>query len=153
MDVVVADTYGRIRLFLQRPHVSGTPMLFDSPIDLEGAMKVRLTVRHIDWDGDGWEDLIYGYGNGEIYVSLNRPGSGGTRRFDKPKQIKIPGNWGDAFISIADWNKDGDDDIVIQQYGYSRYIERSFAQRGYSQAKLLAHELRNQTTSAGESKP
>ena len=44
-------------------------------------------------------------------------------------------------MTVGDWNHDGDDDIMIQDYYFLRYIERSFIEHGYRQAQVLGFEV------------
>jgi hypothetical protein len=43
---------------------------------------------------------------------------------------------------VGDWNHDGDDDLIIDQYGYTRFVERSFIDHGYRPARILSFEAR-----------
>jgi hypothetical protein len=110
---------------------------------LESAMPgTRLMVRNIDWNGDGWQDVLAVYASGkDTFVLINEPagGNGGGRRFASPQRINIPPAWGDGFTYVADWNHDGDQDFVITGYGWLRVAERSYLQRGYAAAKVVAH--------------
>jgi FG-GAP-like repeat len=143
-DLAISDTYGKIRLFLHDPaQKPGETPRFLAPINLpEPQPHVRLTVRRIDWNRDGWDDLIYAYANDEYYILLNEAGPNGTRQFSAPIKIDVPGCYGDPFISVVDWNHDGDDDLLINQYGYTRLVEQSFIEHGYIPANLLSHESR-----------
>lgn len=143
-DLAIADTYGKIRLFLHDPSLRpGDTPKFLTPVNLpEPEPNVRLIVRKIDWNHDGWDDLIYAYANDEYYILLNEPGPNGTRKFSDPIKIDVPGCYGDPFISVVDWNQDGDQDLIINQYGYTRLVEQSFVEHGYIPASLIGDEAR-----------
>jgi hypothetical protein len=102
-------------------------------------------VRNVDWNGDGWQDVLAVYASGrDTFVLLNEKGAGDSRRFSSPQRISIPPAWGDGFTYAADWNNDGDQDFVITGYGYLRVAERSYLERGYAPAKIISHGRRKQ---------
>lgn len=142
-DLAMSDTYGKVHLFLHDPKqkAGDTPPKFLPPTELSGPQpKERLVVRRVDWNHDGWDDLIYAYANDEFYILLNKPGVDGKREFGAPIKINVPGCYGDPFISVADWNRDGDDDLIISQYGYTRLVDQSFIERGYIPATVVKSE-------------
>jgi hypothetical protein len=142
-DLAISDEYGKVHLFLHDPKQKpGDTPVFQPGIELPSLEPVRLVVRKIHWNRDGWDDLIYAYANDLYYILLNEPGPNGTRRFSEPKQIDIPACYGDPFISVVDWNRDGDDDLLINQYGYERFVERSFIEHGYIKGELVSSESR-----------
>ena len=94
-----------------------------------------------EWNGDGRDDLIASYANGKIYLLINRAVPG-KAEFEKPRLLDIPPCCGDPWTYVADWNHDGDDDLIIDQYGYTRFVERSFIEYGYRPGQVLRHEKR-----------
>ena len=140
-DLAISDEYGKVHLFLHDPHEKvGEIPQFQKGIELPSLEPVRLVVRKIDWNHDGWDDLIYAYADDHFYILLNEPGPNGTRQFSAPKQIDVPGCYGDPFISVVDWNGDGDNDLIINQYGYTRFVEQSFIEHGYIDGNLVGNE-------------
>jgi hypothetical protein len=140
-DLAISDEYGKVHLFLHDPKLKkGETPRFLPGIDLPSMEPVRLVVRKVDWNHDGWDDLIFAYANDQFYILLNEPGPNGTRQFSAPKQIDVPGCYGDPFISVVDWNRDGDNDLIIEQYGYTRFVEQSFVEHGYMPASVIGTE-------------
>jgi hypothetical protein len=44
-----------------------------------------------------------------------------------------------ANVAVADWNEDGDDDLLAgTSYGYFCWFERSFLRHGYARAQVVA---------------
>jgi hypothetical protein len=142
-DLAGSDEYGKVHLFLHDPSEKpGQTPRFQTGIELPSLEPVRLVVRKTDWNHDGWDDLIYGYANDRFCVLLNEPGPNGTRRFGPPQEITVPGCYGDPYFSVADFNGDGDNDLIINQYGYTRFVEQSFIEHGYIEGSVLSDESR-----------
>ncbi len=142
-DLAISDEYGQVHLFLHDPSDKpGETPRFLPGIALPSMEPVRLVVRKIDWNHDGWDDLIFAYADDHYYILLNEPGPNGTRQFSAPQKIDVPGCYGDPFISVVDWNRDGDADLMINQYGYIRFVEQSFIQHGYINGEPLTAESR-----------
>jgi hypothetical protein len=145
-DLAVSDTFGYLRVFLQTPG-SDEPK-FEPGI--EAAVKLepcRMTAQRVDWNGDGWDDLIAAYANGKIYLLVNKA-IPGKAEFEKPRLLDVPPCFGDPWPYVADWNHDGDDDLIIDQYGYTRFVERSFIEYGYRPGQVLRHEERKDVVKA-----
>jgi len=143
-DLAISDTFGKVRLFLHDPtQKPGETPRFEPAIELPTPEpNVRLMVRQIDWNHDGWDDLLYVYANDLYYILLNQPGPNGTRKFSAPIQINVPGCYGDPYVSVVDWNHDGDQDLIIWQYGYTRLVEQSFIEHGYIPGNIVASQSR-----------
>ncbi len=136
-DLLVCDTYGVVRIFLQAP---GDLLRFEPAVVIAREGKVRLTAQPIDWNGDGWDDVIAMYASEESYLILNRAVPG-KAAFDAPKPLKLPRypmSW--PLLHVADWNNDGDEDLLLHYGTMLRYIERSFVDHGYVPATIIAHE-------------
>jgi hypothetical protein len=58
--------------------------------------------------------------------------------------VDVPGCFGYPWTYVADWNNDGDVDLIIDQYGYTRFVERSFIEYGYRPGRILSFEKRDQ---------
>jgi len=143
-DLVLSDEYGIIRLFVHDPAVKpGQTPRFLPPIEMPQVEQERLIVRRVDWNHDGWDGLLYVYADCHYYVLLNEPGADGSRHFGQPRKLNVPPGCGDPFPSIVDWNNDGDNDLLLNQYGYTRLIEQSFIEHGYIPGQILAAESRS----------
>ncbi len=140
MDLVVCDTYGVIRLFLAAR--SAPPPVFEPPVLLGRKGHVRLVAKPIDWNRDGWDDILATYASEQTFLFLNQAVPG-KAEFAKPSQLDLPQypmSW--PLLHVADWNNDGDKDIVLHYGTMVRYIERSFADHGYVAGTILTHQQR-----------
>ena len=137
LDLLVCDTFGVVRLFLQR---RGDEVAFEAPVELARAQKIRMAAQPIDWNGDGWDDVLATYASEHTYLLINRA-EHGTAAFDEPIPLDLPRypvSW--PLLHVADWNNDGDEDILLHYGTMLRYIERSFADHGYVPATIVAHD-------------
>lgn len=137
-DVAVSDTYGFLRVFLR---ADGDKLAFTLGAEVSRLQPTRMTAQRADWNGDGWDDLVASYANGYIYVLINR-GEKGKSAFQEPRLLDVPPCYGDPWPYVGDWNHDGDDDLIIDQYGYTRFVERSFLEYGYRPARIDRFEKR-----------
>jgi hypothetical protein len=143
-DLALADTYGKIQLLMHDPSISpGQTPQFLPPIFLpEPVPHERLSVCRIDWNHDGWDDLLYGYGSSEYYVLLNEPGPDGSRHLGQPHRLNVPHDCAEPFPSVVDWNNDGDSDLLVLEYNYTRLFEQSFIEHGYINGHILTAQFR-----------
>ena len=129
-DIVVANTQGYIYLFLRVP--GG---LTFQPRQLIGRLhQIRLTIQTIDFNGDGSDDILASYASGQIYQIVNKA-INGTAQFHPPAFLDHPAYnlaWPQTYV--GDWNNDGDADLIINVFGITRFLERSFLQFGYAAA-------------------
>jgi FG-GAP-like repeat len=136
MDLIVGDEDGRVALIEHTGRVVDGMPQFDQPRyfqqqadDLKfGALATPVSV---DWDGDGDEDLICGNSAGYIAFIENLDG-GNPPRWAAPVLLKaadeviriqagsngsIQGpaeaKWGYTTLSVADWDHDGQPDLVV----------------------------------------
>ena len=130
----MCDTYGYLRVFVQVP---GDQLRFEFAQEIAKLEPTRLTAERVDWNGDGWDDLLASYANDRIYVLVNRAVAG-RPTFEPPRLLKVPPCYGDPWPYVGDWNHDGDADLIIDQYGYTRFVERSFIEYGYRPATRCA---------------
>ena len=136
-DLVVCDTFGVIRLFVQSTRAE---LMFETPVILARQVKVRLSAQPIDWNDDGWDDIIATYASEQSYLLINRAKEG-MASFEPPLLLDLPRypmSW--PLLHVADWNNDGDQDLLLHYGSMLRYIERSFIDYGYIPSSLLLHE-------------
>lgn len=126
-DLVVGDTFGKVRYFRQLP---GKSLTFAPGVEI-GDLGIRLNVCATDWDHDGRMDIIAGSANGKVQVFLSREG-GFAPGFAPPlPPIMQPR------VLLGDLNADGDDDLYFPSTQGSVFVERSFLNRGYAQATII----------------
>lgn len=135
-DLVVGDEDGRVAWLRNTgKKVKGMPQ-FESPVYFTqeadavkfGALSTPVA---FDWDGDGNIDIVTGNSAGEIALIRNL-GGGDKPKWDSPKFFTVNGTplriqagkngsiqgpaerkWGYTVLSIADWDMDGNPDILI----------------------------------------
>jgi predicted neuraminidase len=156
-DLVVGDEDGRVALVENvSPPGSDLPA-FNQPVYFQqeadtlkfGALATPFV--H-DWDGDGDEDIVCGNTSGQIGVFLNLDGSG--TRWDAPSLLKADGKtfrimagengsiqgpaeakWGYTTLSMADWDGDGRDDLIVNSI-LARLIMLRNTSAGFTQQPL-----------------
>ena len=149
-DLVVCDTYGVIRLFLRAP---GEQVVFRQPSQLARLVHIRLVAQPIDWNGDGWKDVLATYASDDTYVLVNRA-IRGEAQFHEPELIdmpKYPQSW--PFLHVADWNNDGDEDLLFHYGPMVRFVERSFIDHGYAAGRVVSYERKGEQHAAASAKP
>ncbi|MHC4137950.1 MAG: FG-GAP-like repeat-containing protein, partial [Planctomycetota bacterium] len=91
----------------------------------------------VDWDGDGDLDLLVGARNGDIFLCANR----GRGVFGKPVLLRVDArtavtaDGGDGGPHAADWDGDGDLDLLV---GGDFGSVRLFVNQGTRQRPALA---------------
>lgn len=136
-DLVVGDTFANLWVF------RGTKREATDAFE-PGALITKLPTRPeaiacTDWNGDGKTDLLIGgtaeepaivyFNHSEIgrpAVSAGMPISGLPYLFWGPK------------LRAADWNGDGDMDLLVQSEFFSFWMERSFLDHGYRMARIVS---------------
>jgi len=135
-DLIVGDEDGRIALVKHTGKVKDNMPIFHDPVYLKqkadnlkfGALSTPFS---IDWDSDGIEDLIVGNSAGNIAFIKNLTG-GENPSWAEPQLLKVDGKpihiqagengsiqgpaerkWGYTVLSVADWDGDGRNDIII----------------------------------------
>jgi hypothetical protein len=137
-DLVVGDTYGKVRYYENRG-TSAEPA-FAEPVLVDDRGS-RVYVTALDFNADGWLDLAVL--KGKPFLLLNK-GTKGVCEFLPPRVLELPEGVGYIYsLAAADWNHDGDEDILYSTaQGCFCFVERSFLRHGYRPARLLAVEER-----------
>lgn len=134
-DIIVGDEDGRVALVENVSSGGATIPEFNQPVYFQqeadtlkfGALATPFAY---DWDHDGDEDIVCGNTSGNIAVFINLDGKG--TKWDAPKLIEADGKpfrilagpngsiqgpaeakWGYTTLSIADWDSDGRDDLIV----------------------------------------
>lgn len=133
-DLIVGDTYGKVRYY---KNVGPQESPRFAPPELIADLKSRLHVEHADWNRDERLDVIVSASNHKIYVLLNE-GSAGDARFGVPVplDVEIKG----PIAMVADFNRDGDEDLLVNGTQGTTFVERSFLEHDYAQARVLEIE-------------
>ncbi|MDB4798949.1 VCBS repeat-containing protein, partial [Verrucomicrobia bacterium] len=71
----------------------------------------------IDWNNDGWEDLVFGCEDAFVYVSLNQQSQTGSPAFKKPTRIQAKRPPLDLGVAACPWwvdlDSDGSRDLLV----------------------------------------
>ena len=140
-DLAVTETYGNVWIFLNTK-VGGIDTLAPG-VKVAKFSGMVWGFNPIEWNGDGKTDII-AEGNtfepGQLLLNESKPGQPAFSEPFRPKEFQnLPHVfWGPDFRG-ADWNKDGDDDILIQsEFLYFFWAERSFLKHGYRYGSLTS---------------
>lgn len=132
LDLVVGETDG-LCYFFRNVGTKSEP-LFAKAHDFE-SLGIRMVPFAVDWDRDGLVDVMGSAANGKVVVWKNL----GKGNFAKREPLTFPPVPYGPTVSIADWNDDGDDDLIVgTAYGFFCWFERSFLVRGMIQAEAIA---------------
>ncbi|AGA28807.1 FG-GAP repeat domain-containing protein [Singulisphaera acidiphila] len=136
VDLVVGDEDGRVALIEHTGKVIDGLPRFQAPAYFrQEAADVKfgalVTPCSVDWDGDGDEDLVCGNSSGVIGLIENLDG-GNPPRWAAPRLLEAAGSpirimagpngsiqgpceakWGYTTLSVADWDRDGQPDLVV----------------------------------------
>jgi predicted neuraminidase len=134
-DLIVGDEDGRVAFVENITVGQGRTPVFKQPIYFRQQADTlkfgALATPHAhDWDGDGDEDLLCGNTAGNIAVFTNLDGEG--TQWSAPQLLEADGRtfrvmagpsgsiqgpaeakWGYTTLSVADWDEDGRDDILV----------------------------------------
>ena len=135
-DLVVTDTFGNIWLF--RNTAAGGTDTFAAPLLLAKLPSRATSMGVTDWNHDGRPDLIVGGTVSTPFrVMLNESREGKADLAKQATTIKLPYMfWGSRF-RVTDWNRDGDEDLLVCSEFFTLYVERSFLTYGYRPARLV----------------
>ena len=156
-DLIVGDEDGRVALVENVTPKGAESPLFKQPAYFQqeadtlkfGALA---TPYAHDWDGDGDEDLVCGNTAGNIAVFSNLDGKG--TKWSAPELIEADGEefrilagpngsiqgpaeakWGYTTLSVADWDEDGRDDILVNSIWPKLMLLRN-TEKGLTQQPL-----------------
>jgi hypothetical protein len=129
MDLMVSDAYGAVTFF-ENQGTNDDPV-FAAGIQVLPETGDRAMIAVTDWDGDGRPDIV----NGVVLYRNVRTGR--QQRFVRDRDlihqyIPYPHPY------VADWNKDGDEDLLVSSsYGVCYLFERSYVDAGYAEATAV----------------
>jgi hypothetical protein len=139
-DLAMGDAYGDVYYFQN----AGTNA---QPVFAEGVKLGHIYTRAIplayDWDHDGRVDLLGISWSGRMEWYRNQ-GPGASRLFAAGQALKLPPSVPySPRLVIADWNDDGDDDVlVMSSYPWFCWLEASYIRHGYASGRIVALERR-----------
>ena len=138
LDLICGDEDGRVAFIRNCGNAADGKPLFETPVYFRqeadelnfGALSTPWVV---DWDGDGDQDIISGSSAGYLAFIENLSGRGvSLPRWAEPKLLRADGRvirvqagangsiqgpaeakWGYTVCSVADWDGDGFDDIMV----------------------------------------
>lgn len=135
LDLIVGDEDGRVALVENVSQPDAETPTFKHPVYFQqeadtlkfGALATPFAY---DWDQDGDEDIVCGNTAGNIAIFTNLDGRG--TRWSAPRLLEVDGKpfriqagangsiqgpaeakWGYTTLSIADWDQDGRDDLIV----------------------------------------
>jgi len=137
VDLVIGDTYGRVRCFRNEGRDDDGRHHFAEPVMIHQS-KSRLSVHAADWDGDRAADVFVVTGQ-RVSVLHNRT-IPDRCEFEAPETLKLPPTIGGFYgVSPVDLNGDGDTDLVYHTSSrITCYAERSFLEHGYRSASIIS---------------
>lgn len=137
-DLVVGDTFGKVRFFRQLPaeqrRDKNSPIFADP--ELIGDLGIRLNVCATDWNQDGRLDIIAGSANGKVQVFLNANRANEPSPFEPGFTPKLPPIM-QPRVLLGDLNGDGDDDLYFPSTQGACFVERSFLNHGYARGVFV----------------
>jgi large repetitive protein len=137
-DLVVGDTYGKIRYYENKSSASG--MAFSEPLQI-GDLRNRMSPSAADWNEDGYPDVIGVASSGEMELYLNSAEE--PTRFLPGTRLTLPTVPYWSAVNVVDWNGDGDQDVMIAtDYLYFAMAERSYIEHGYAEGLPIKVEKR-----------
>jgi hypothetical protein len=133
-DLIVGDTYGKVRYY---KNIGPQESPRFAPAELIADLKSRLHVEKADWNRDGRLDVVVSGSSHKIYLLLNE-GSENEAKFGEPVplEVEIKG----PIAMVADLNRDGDEDLLVNGTQGTTFVERSFLEHGYAPARIITTE-------------
>ena len=135
-DIVVGDTFGIVRYYENASRKD--ELVFALPV-IVGKLPNRCAPIAIDWNDDGWLDIIANTSIDYLYIP-----NAGHGKFAPAEKLKLPSAPYNIFnMASVDFNGDGDDDIVFStQFSYTVWVEKSFVNHGYARGEFLGLEAK-----------
>ncbi|MDZ4689232.1 MAG: VCBS repeat-containing protein [Planctomycetaceae bacterium] len=136
LDLIVGDEDGRVAFIEHTGRVTHGVPEFKPPTYFQQEAKelkfgALVTPVGVDWDGDGDDDLVCGNTSGNIGWFENLDG-GHLPKWSAPRLLEVDGKpirlqagpngsiqgpaeakWGYTTLSVADWDHDGKQDLVV----------------------------------------
>jgi hypothetical protein len=142
-DLIVGDTFAQLWLFQGVAENSTRRFL---PGLLLGKLPTRPeAICIVDWNHDDKPDLLIGGTAAQpvmIYANTSRPGKPALATGESIEGLPYL-FWGPR-LRATDWNNDGDVDLMVQSEFFSFWIEGSFLEHGYRQAKATQSTIDQQ---------
>ncbi len=135
-DLIVTETLGNVWLY--RNTKRGGADTLEPPVLLH-KLSSRTSFVAVDWNQDGKPDLFtQGTAAAPGAIMLNQT-KGGKPAIGKPtRPFELPYLFWSTQFGAADWNRDGDRDLLVTSEFFTFFIEQSFLTHGYREAKLVS---------------
>ncbi len=125
-DVVAEDAGGRLWLY---PGESKRGYSSQQPVQIGNGWTPFTYAGVADWDRDGHQDIVARDGGGLLWLY---PGQS-KRGYSSATPVQIGNGWGGfTFAGIADWDRDGHQDIVARNSSGLLMLYPGQSRRGYS---------------------
>jgi hypothetical protein len=140
LDLMVSDAYGYVTYFENVG--GGRHPLFAAGVKVLHESDARAMIGVTDWDGDGRVDILLAQGDILLYRNVGRARE---QKFVRDRDllgqyIPYPHPY------VVDWNGDGDEDLLVSSsYGVVYLIERSYADAGCAEARVIRVESKIET--------
>lgn len=149
VDLVIGDTYGRVRLFRNEGQDPAGKHAFSKPT-LIHQNPSRLSLHAGDWNGDAAPDIFVI--TGQRVALFQNKALPGRCEFEDPERLNLPATIGGFYgVAPVDLNGDGDTDLVYQTSSrITCWVERSFLEQGYQSGTILSAEMSTETLSKAQ---